>query len=347
MAYAGVKEDFLACSEGRVPSRMPVFSLGLEFHQQQAGLTNRETRTDIEKMVACQVRAVRDYDEDWAVIFPDDYIEFEPLGLKMSDMEDHPTMAVEYLPFTRETLNRFRIPDPKKEMRLPIHLEMIRRLKAELGDTVLVMGRIAAPYSALALIYGIDTLMIATLTEPELLKDNMKFFVEHQIMFGKAQLEAGADLLWLGDCCAASNFLRVEHFAEFAFDTAAAVAEPLRNMGGLVIYHNAETSLPHLKLQVQLPAHAINIGEGVSIAKIKRELSPQPCLMGNFDPKLLRDGTPEQVAESAEAMVRENLPGGRYIFNTGEGVMKNTPPANFQAMISAARNLASKAADFV
>lgn len=343
MAYAGVKEDFVACCEGRTPSRMPVVSLGLEFHQGQAGITSREMRVDVEKMVACQTRAVREYDEDWAIVFPDDYIEFEPLGLKMSDMEDHPTMPLEYFPFTRETLNDFRLPDPQKDMRLPIHLEMIRRVKAELGDTVLVMGRIAAPYTTLALIYGVDALMIATLTEPELVKDNMKFFVEHQVMFGQAQLEAGADMLWLGDCCAASNFVRVEHFAEFAFDTTSAVAEPLRKLGGLLIYHNAEISLPHLKQQIQLPVHAINVGENVSIAEFKRELNPKLCLMGNFDPKLLRDGTPEAVAASAEEMVRQNLPGGGYIFNTGEGVMKNTPRVNFEAMITMVRKVGNEA----
>ena len=347
MAYTGVKQDFIACCEGRTPSRMPVVALGLEFHHGQAGLNNRETRLDIEKMVACHVRAVRDFDEDWAIIFPDDYIEFEPLGLRMSDMEDHPAMPVEYLPFTRETLNSFRLPDPHKDMRLPIHLEMIRRVKAELGDTVLVMGRIAAPYSTLALIYGVDTLMMATLGEPELVKDNMKFFVEHQIMFGQAQLEAGADLLWLGDCCAGSNFVRAEHFAEFAFPTAAAVAEPLRNKGALLIYHNSENSVAHIKQQIQLPVHAINLGEHADIAQLKRDLQPNLCLMGNFNPKLLRDGAPAQVAESAETIVRQSLPGSRYIFNTAEGTMINTPRENFAAMIAAARRIGNQAPQLI
>ena len=59
--------------------------------------------------------------------------------------------------------------------------------------------------------------------------------------------------------------------------------------------------------------------------------------MGNFDPMVLRDGTPEQVAAETTSMVRENLPGGGYIFNTGEGVMTNSPPANVEAMMMAAK----------
>ena len=343
MAHDGVKENFVACSEGRVPSRMPVFCLGLEFHLRREKVTDREARLDVAKMVACQVRAVRDYDEDWAAIFPDDYVEFEPLGLSMRDDEDHPTMPVAYLPFERETLDGFRIPDPHKEMRLPIHLEMLRRLKDELGDSVLVMGRIAAPFSAVGLVYGIEELMIGLISQPDLVKDNVRFFIEHQIAFGKAQLEAGADLLWIGDCCADSAFCSPDHFAEFAFDAAAETAQSLKAAGALLVYHTSETSLAHLKKQIQLPVHAVNCGEGLCIAQAKEALDPRLCLMGNFDPILLRDGSPQQVAQAAEKMIRRNLPGGRYIFNTGEGVMCTSPPANVAAMLDAAGGLASRA----
>ena len=136
MAYANVRQDFVACAEGRTPSRMPVFALTNEFHQRRAGVSYREARLDVAKTVACQEAGVRKYDEDWAVIFPDDYIEFEPLGMPMRDSDDHPTMPVAYLPLERHTLARFRIPDAKREMRLPIHLEMLRRLKDRLGDEV-------------------------------------------------------------------------------------------------------------------------------------------------------------------------------------------------------------------
>ena len=337
MAYSGVLEDFRACSEGRAPSRMPVFALGLEFEYLRSGMTYRDTRTNVTMMVQSQVQAVRDFDYDWAIIFPDDYIEFEPLGLEMRDDEDHPTMPAAYLPMNRETLNRFRIPDAQKEMRLPIHLEMLRKTKEALGDSVLVMGRIAAPFSTLGLVYGIDELMVAMMTGPDLVRDNMKFFADHQIAFGKAQLEAGADLLWLGDCCSASKFIRLEHFKDFAFEPAATVAEALKKAGGLLIYHNNDTSVPHLKEQVQLPVHAVNVGEGVRIAEVKQEIQPTIALTGNFDPMLLRDGAPETIAAETERMIRRDLPGGRYMFNTGEGVMATTPPENVKAMMRAAK----------
>jgi uroporphyrinogen-III decarboxylase len=319
---------------------MPVFSLSLLFHQLQAGVTDRQARLDVAKAVACQIESVRRYDEDWAVMFPDDYIEFEPLGLSMRDDEEHPTMPTAYLPFRRETLRRFRIPDAKRDMRLPIHLEMLRRLKDQLGNNVLVMGRIAAPFSTLGLIYGIEELMVGLIADPGMVNDNLKFFVDHQIAFGQAQLDAGADLLWLGDCCASSKFCSLDHCCRFAFDSAAEVAAALSGSGGLLIYHACENSLPYLAKEVQLPVHAVNVGEGCCLAEVRRALDAPMCLMGNFDPLLLRDGSPEAVSQATEKMIRENLPGGRYIFNTGEGVMCTSPPANVAAMLKTAKRLA-------
>jgi uroporphyrinogen-III decarboxylase len=180
--------------------------------------------------------------------------------------------------------------------------------------------------------------MLAMLDDPDLVRDNTAFFVDHQIAFGKAQIAAGAHALWLGDCVASSEFLSPAYFSEFAAGPAGEVASALTDAGAIVIYHTAETSAAHLKLQVELPASAINVGEGDSIAALRPQLDPDRCLMGNFDPILLRDGEPEAVAAAADAMVRKNSVFGGYIFNTGEGVMADSPPANVKAMMAAARD---------
>jgi uroporphyrinogen decarboxylase len=294
----------------------------------------------VDKVVEATIRAVKHFDYDWAMVFPDDYIEFEPLGLDMHDDPDHPAMVASYLPMTRDTLRRFRLPDPARDMRLPLHLEMIRRVRAAVGDTACVTGRIAAPFSALGLIYGIETLMTQIVDDPELVRDNLKFFIEHQIAFGRAQLEAGAHCLWLGDCVASSAFLSPAHFAAFAADAAAAVASVLVRTGAIMIYHAGEKSTEHLKLEATLPVSAINVGEGVDITRVRAAIGPTCCLTGNCDPLLLRDGTPDQVAQAVERMIRQNRSQPGYMFNTGEGVMSNSPLANVEAMMRTAKALA-------
>jgi len=342
MAYRGVLDDIRACIESRRPARLPLFALSGEFDLAWNRLTCRQSRTDVDAAVAGIVRAVRHFDYDWALVFPDDYIELEPLGLAMVDDPELPAMVSSYLPMTPENLRRFGLPDPARDMRLPIHLEMIRRVRAALGEAVCVTGRIAAPFSALGLIYGIESLMIQMLDDPGIVRRNLGFFIDHQIAFGRAQLKAGAHALWLGDCLASSALLSPALFTEFAAEAAATVSAELMRAGANVIYHTAETSLEHLRLQVRLPSSAVNLGEGVSIARLREELGPGRCLMGNFDPMILRDGTPEQAAAAAAEMIRENSAREGYIFNTGEGVMTDSPVPNVEAMMRAARALAAR-----
>lgn len=337
MAYEGALADFVACVEGKVPPRLPVFALGLEFDLSMGGLTCEESRNDVDKTVQATVAAVQRFGYDWAMVFPDDYVEFEPLGLKMHDDPGTPAMPTEYLPMDRETLCRFRIPDPDREMRLPIHLEMIRKVKERLGESAVVVGRIAAPFSALALVYGMNDLLANVLLEPDLVRDNMRFFVDHQVAFGKAQFDAGVDALWLGDCVASSKLIGAGHYEEFAFNPAAEVASALSGEGKRLIYHAAETSLSHLSMETQLPVSAVNLGEGASISEIKNQLKTSMCLMGNFDPILLRDGSPEEVSTATARMIEENGMDGRYLFNTGEGITPDTPPENVLAMMETAR----------
>ena len=118
---------------------------------------------------------------------------------------------------------------------------------------------------------------------------------------------------------------------------AAEVASKLASPDRFVIYHSCETAIPYLRLQTQLPANAVNVGEGVSMAKVRKELGITKCTTGNFDPLVLRDSTPDDIATQTAEMIRENLPGGGYIFSTGEDTMQTTPVRNLEAMLNAAR----------
>ncbi len=63
------------------------------------------------QMVECQLQAVQRRDYDWILLLPDDYIEFEPLGVETTVKKRIPPAAVANPPATRETLNGLRVPD--------------------------------------------------------------------------------------------------------------------------------------------------------------------------------------------------------------------------------------------
>ena len=305
-----------------------------------AGVTYRQNRIDLEKMVLTSCFGPEKYGYDWALVFPDDLIEWEPFGLKVTDKEDLPAAVLKYLPATVETLKNIAFPS-FTEGRMPLHLEAIRQVKEKLGDSTAVAGRIGAPFSTLGLLFGIEPLMFSLYDKPEFIKEGMTKFSDFIIKWGQAQREAGADVLWVGDCLAGSAFVSPEIFAEFALPFADNVIKELKKTGVFLIYHACETSLPHIKLEAQLSADAINLGTGIEIREVKEQIRQKKCLMGNLDPiNLVRDSAPEQIRAATAQMMEKNKTDDGYIFSTSEGITDDTAEENVIAMMETAKKYA-------
>ena len=337
MAYPGVAEDLRTCAQLGTPSRVPIFALGEEFDVEMYGVDYREYIHSAEKMVECQVQAVARFDYDWILLHPDDYIELEPLGIETKGEARIPPAAISNPPPTRETLRGLKLPDPATAGRMPIHLEALGGIKSAFGNDLCLSGRVAAPFSSVALLYGVGEALILLLDDPELFRATAEFFVELMTMWGIAQLEAGADALWLGDCVASSGFLSPDHYADFAVEPAKRVSDALRAHGGIVIYHAGEDSLDHLKAAAP-HFEIINVGEGIELGQVKQAIGDLVCISGNADPiELMNCGGLDGVAAETRRIVEAGKPGGGYIFNTGEGIPRQTRPEVVATMVQTAK----------
>jgi uroporphyrinogen decarboxylase len=308
-----------------------------DFHIQ--GFTHRQWRTDPAVMRQVGTGAVEMFDVDVYMLHPDDLIEYEEMGIGVTDQEDLPPAVSRYLPATEETLRALRSPsDLGRNGRLARHLEGLRGLKRALGGSVCLTGRIAAPFTTLSLILGVQEALLLMLEQPALLGRFMDFFLDYNDAVARLQREAGADAIWLGDCVATSHFISVEQYVQFAAAAAAESARRIRERGGICFYHGAEISIPHLQAMAELGFDAINVGYGVDIAEVKRAIGSKVCVMGNLDTiRVLRPLGPEAVTVEVSRMVQAARQGGGYIFCTGEGITHDTPIANVRAMARAVR----------
>jgi len=337
MAYKGVLEDIRKCAALTRPGRIPVFAISEEFDVRVFGITYEAYCQDARKMAACQIAAIERFDYDWCWLQVDDCIEFEPLGVGTKGGETIVRATCDYLPPTRETLRRLRVPDPRKDGRMPLLLEAIATVKSHFGDTVCVTGRTAAPFSSVGLLYGLEELMLLPLTNEDLLGDTLEFFVELQTRFGVAQIEAGADAIWFGDCNASSHLVSPAIYQRFAFEPARRVAEEYRKAGGLVFYHASEEgkSLPAM---TELGVSALSCGPGIDVNDALAVTRGKVCFMGNLDPiKVIQRGTPQDVERETLRIIQAGKQAGGFIFNSGEMIPRDTPEENIETMIRTAR----------
>lgn len=340
MAYKGVIDDFKRAIALEKPSRVPVVACSEEFDVRVCGggVTYSQYDSDAAIMAATQIAAVKRFDYDWSWLQVDDCMVYEVLGVGVRGEGNILRATCGYLPATRETFNSLKMPDPKRDGRMPALIEALRRVKNEFGDELLVCGRTEAPFSSVALLYGIEETMMLPMIDPELLVDTLKFFVELQTEFGLAQREAGADAVWFGDCNASGHLMSERYFEDYALPYVTACVKEYDKAGLWSIYHASEEKEGHLKLQASSGVSVLSVGPGLDMARAKEIVGDKVCLIGNLDPvNILMNGTADHVSSEAKRIMNAGKGGGGYIFNTGEMVPKDTPVENMEAMLRVAR----------
>ena len=339
MAYKGVLEDIRKCIMLQQPVKVPIFAISMEFDIFHLGISHREYERNFDKMVFAAVESVKRFDYDWALLHPDDYIELEGI-VETLQKEDKsiPVIAKEYIKPTKQSLRDFRIPNFKKDLRMPVYLDAIKEIRRKLEDSACVTGRLAAPFSTVALIFGISETMILTIAEKDFLKEALLFFTELQINWAIEQAKAGADAIWIGDCVASSNFISAETFHQFAAPGLKELVKAIKRQGCIAYYHAAEKSAEHLKMMPEIGVDIVNIGEEMDISQAKSLIGKKVCLSGNLAPiKILANTKKEDVEKEVETIMKKAKSGGGFIFNTEEGIPYYTPIENVEAMIKTAR----------
>ena len=339
MAYDGVIDDVRRAMRLEKPKRMPVFAISEEFDVKWYGkYCYEDVCQDGEKIAEVWIAAIEEFDYDWAWVQVDDCFEFEPLGVGTYGRDNILRATRDYLPATRQTLEGLQVPDPHTDGRMPEKLRAIRLLREHFGDSVLIEGGCAGPYSSVALLFGLEETMMLALGDPDLLADACDFFVQLQGRYVQAQIEAGAHAVWLGDCNAFSGMLSLDQYRRLAFPSCKRLIEKAHEHGAIVHLHNSEIKVPYLLAESELGADIINCGPGGDIGQAVAALRGKTCTSGNLDPiEVLLHGTPEQVAAEAERLVRIGYSGGGYLFCTGEMNPREVPEENMHAMVEAVR----------
>ena len=335
----GVLDDIRAVAELRAPEKLPVFCLSQEFDAKYTDLTYHEYIQSPERVVETQLHVMEAFGWDWAWLHLDDTLEFEALGVGMVEAgENVVPCTADYLGFDRETLGSLTVPDPRSA-RMPLLLDAASGLRSEVGDSKCVTGRVAAPFSAVTLIFGMEPAMLTMLDDPSLFADALKFAEEQAISWGLAQIDAGCHAIWLGDCNASLHLISPDHYREWALEPCRRVTEAFQEAGAFVYLHNSEETLRGLLLQAETGPDVLSVGPGLEIGRAVEAMRGRQAIMGNVDPiAMLTDGWASEVAAETGRQVRL-MAGGGCILNSGECVPREAKRENLHAMADTARQV--------
>lgn len=122
-------------------------------------------------------------------------------------------------------------------------LEAIRILRDTVGDEVAIIGKIYGPWSLAYHTFGLQGFLIDTIRDPERVDEILRRLTEVAVIFGRAQLAAGADALTLGDHITA-DLVSPQAYPRFLLDIHKQMKEAIP---GPLIFHCCGKTLDRIE----------------------------------------------------------------------------------------------------
>lgn len=169
-------------------------------------------------------------------------------------------------------------------------LDAIRILRRELGERVAIIGKIYGPWSLAYHTFGLQRFLKCTIKDPGFVAAVLERLIEVALLYGQAQIEAGADALTLGDHITA-NLIRAEAYPRFL---AAHHRRLASELSAPLIFHCCGRTLDRIGCFADGHAAAFHFESSNDAVAMRSQAAM--ALAGNINgPQTLYNGTPEDV----------------------------------------------------
>lgn len=331
------RERVLALLEGRPTDRQPLMPITMMFAADRIGRRYRDYATDHRVLVEGQVRVAEEFDFDHVSAISDPAREAADCGAAVEYFDDQPPAIVESraLLADKTALVGLKMPDPLGGGRMHDRVQAVALLRRRVGRDRLVEGWIEGPIAQAADLRGLNAVLLDLVDDPGFVRDLFEFVVELELRFARAQIEAGADLIGVGD--AAASLIGRGLYEELVWPYEKKLVDGLHAMGTRVRLHICGKTRGLLEAMGRLGCGIVDLDSMAPLDEARAKMGPAQVLLGNINPvSVLRNGTPEAVTRALADCW--SAAGAKWIVGAGCEVVRDTPLDNVRAMRDFARS---------
>jgi MtaA/CmuA family methyltransferase len=331
------KERVLAMFDGEPIDHLPLMPITMMFAADLVGVPYRNYASDHRVLVEAQVRTAEVFGFDYVSAISDPAREASDLGAVVEWFENQPPAIVESraLLADKSRLKTLKLPDLDARGRMRDRIDAVALLKEKTDGALVVEGWVEGPCAMAADLRGLNTLMLDFHDDPDFVQQLFEFVVAMEIAFAGAQIEAGADLIGVGD--AAASLIGPRLYEPFVLPMEKKLISAIKDMGARVRLHICGSTRKILRGMGSVGADLVDLDFLSPMVEGRSAMGPDQVLLGNIDPvRVLRDGTPQSITRMLEECYQ--AAGPRYIVGAGCEVPRGTPPENLKAMTDFARS---------
>ena len=325
-------ERFTARLAGQPVDRIPNFDIFMTRAAHHIGQPLSRYYLDHRVLVEANLVVADDFHLDFLQAISDPYREAADFGLEVEFPADDLPINRQPLLQTPDDLKKLVPPNPATGRRMSDRLDAIRLFREIAGGEIPIMGWVEGALAEASDLRSMYLTMTDLVRRPEWLTELLEICAEVEIAFARAQVEAGADIIGLGD--AVCSQISPKMYRQFALPYEQRIFAAVRAMGAVGRLHICGNTTRLLPDMLQSGADIIDLDWMVGIEKAAQLFDNKVAICGNFDPvAVMLQGTPETVYAATQECIQK---GGERLFSgAGCEIPDRTPSENLLAQYSA------------
>jgi MtaA/CmuA family methyltransferase len=317
---------------GESVDRPPNMDILMTFAAHHIGKNLCSYYLDHRVLVDANLSVVDDFNLDIVQAISDPFREACDFGLEVEFPTDN--LPVNRKPFlaAREDIRNLVAPDPASGPRMRDRLEAIRLFRQKVGGEIPIMGWVEGALAEAADLRSVYLTMTDLVRSPEWLEELLEICVQVEIAFARLQVQAGADIIGLGDALASQ--ISPAMYRRFALPYEQRIFQAVHEMGALARLHICGNTNRIISDMVESGADIIDLDWMVDMQYAIGKFGDRVSFLGNVNPvAVMLQGTPEKVFNATTACMKAG--GVRAISGAGCEIPDGTPIENLDAQTRA------------
>lgn len=303
------------------------------------GYTAREVLTDGDKLFDSLMEVHKIYTPDGMPVIFDLQIEAEILGCELLWAEDNPPSVMSH-PYAGDLEVPCKCKIPKAtDGRIPMVLDVMKRIKAEIGDNTALFGLICGPVTLASHLRGSQFFMDIVMY-PEYVKELVGFCAEVCNAMSAYYLEAGMDIIAVVDPLISQ--ISPKSIESLFLEPFQAVFDFIKSKGALSCFFVCGDATPQIDVMCRTNPDGISIDENINIYEAKKITDQYNITIGGNIPlttTLLFGNQQDNMKFIVEML--DNIEHHNLIVSPGCDMPYNVPIDNTVAIIQAIKQTES------
>ena len=291
--------------------------------------TYRKFASDYRILVESNIRAMEHFDTDMVSLISDPYRETSAFGAPIEFIDEGVPRCLEHVVKTIDDVRNLSRPDVYKNYRTLDRIRGAEYFQELLKGSVPVSGWIEGPLAEACDLTGVSEMLLNLMIDPDFSNTLMDKCMLTAKDFAKAQIEAGCDLIGIGD--AICSQIDKDTYDLFLKERHQDLISYIHDCGASVKLHICGNTTHLLGSLKDLNTDIIDLDWQVDLDQGRNILGDNVVIGGNINPVIIQDKSEEEVFKISKYLA-DMYRDQKYILAAGCEITVLTPTANLLAM---------------